>query len=179
VTGGPSWSWQVGTDVAAIHALLRASDAHHAAVHGLPTPARRLSTTRRLVESGAVQTLRHGPALVGMFTLTSEPPFTQDASIFPRARRPAYLQRLAVAPDWLSSVPLVGVRCLRRAVQVATTQGADALRAEANPDLTATAALLVTFGFVPCGSVRAADGLRRVYLHKDLVPAQPGRPGAS
>src|SRR5215217_3313259 len=107
MTDGSSWSWDVGRDADAIHVLLCSSDAHHAAANGLPVPVRNMATTLRLAEVGAVQTLRHGIDLVGMFTLTTEPPFAQDTSIFPSAQRPAYLQRLAIAPEWLARTPLL------------------------------------------------------------------------
>ncbi|MGH3185684.1 MAG: hypothetical protein ACRDPY_00730 [Streptosporangiaceae bacterium] len=170
---GPDLSWRVGTDAEAVHALLRASDEHHAALYGLPVPNRRPERTRQLVQTGAVQVLQDGTEIVAMFTLTEGPPYDQELSVFPSARQPLYLQRLAVQPRSLASVPLLGIRCLRRAVQVARSRRADVLRAEANPDLTAQADLLATFGFAQCGPVQSANGLRRVYLQKVLA-AQSG-----
>jgi len=169
----PTWSWQVSTDPEAVHALLRASDEHHARAYGLPVPDRRPARTRQLVAAGAVQVLHDGTRPVAMFTLTGEPPFDEDLSIFPPARRAVYVQRLAIDPRSLASVPLLGARCLRRAIELARAHGADALRAEANPDLTAVAELLATFGFARCGPVRSAGRLRRVYLQKPLQAA-PG-----
>jgi hypothetical protein len=170
---GPDLSWCIGRDPEAVHALLRASDEHHAATYGLPVPARRPMRTRQLVEAGAVQVLRNETGIVAMFALTEESPFDQELAAFPCARRPLYLQRLAVQPRLLTSIPLLGTRCLRRAVQVARSRHADVLRAEANPDLTGQAELLATFGFARFGPVHMTNGLRRVYLQK-VITAQPG-----
>lgn len=166
--------WRVATDAEAVHELLLASDAHHAAANGLPTPNRRIESSRRLVAAGAVQILCTDAAPTAMFTLTEEPPFGRDLSIFPAARCPLYLQRLAVEPRTRTAAPLLGVRALRRAVELAAARGADALRAEANPDLPAVVRLLTTFGFVQYGPVQATSVLRRIYLQKDLPAAKAG-----
>jgi GNAT superfamily N-acetyltransferase len=173
-----SWSWGIATDADAVHALLCASDAHHAQTYGLPAPARRIETTKRSVEAGAVHILQHGTEFVGMFSLTWEPSFDVAGTAFPERLKPAYLQRLAVRPDWLGS--LVGLRCVRRAVELAAERGADALRADANPDLTATSALLRLFGFRQYGDVQSSEsGLRRIHLEKELKPQPDRQPAAS
>jgi hypothetical protein len=165
----PVWSFRTGDDPSVIHALLIASDRHHAATYGLAAPVRSIETSQWLARSGAVQLLMHGERPAAMFALTAEPPFTVPDDLFPGARSPLYLQRLAIEPDWLARDPLLGARCLRRAVELAEGRGADALRSEANPDLTASAELLSRFGFVQCGpALSSPSGLRRVYLQKDL-----------
>jgi hypothetical protein len=163
-------TWSTGTDVAALHELIVQSDAHHARTYGRPVPVRAVETMRRLVEAGQVQVLSHGAEPVAMFALTDRPPFAQDIGVFPDRSRPLYRQRLAIRPARLGDLPLVGMRCLRRAATLAVVAGADALRAEANPDLTATARLLQVFGFVRYGPVQSAGGLRRIYLEKHLDP---------
>lgn len=166
-------TWETATDPGQVHNLITASDRFHAARYGLGAPVRRPESTEGLVRAGSVQVLRSGPELVATFTVTDRPPFAQDVSIFPSANHPLYLQRLAVEPHWLTRTPLLGMRCLRRAVSYAASLGADALRSEANPDLEATARLLAAVGFVRYGPVSSGGELRRVYLHLDIA-AEPG-----
>ncbi|WP_320064502.1 hypothetical protein [Micromonospora sp. RTGN7] len=161
--------WAVADDPVEVHDLLCASDAHQAAATGSPAPARRLATTRQRVEAGAVHLLRVGGRAVGMFTLTAEAPYDASTVPFPAARQPHYLSRLSVHPDELAAGSLIGVRCLRRAVQVAAASGADSLRSEANPDLAPTWSLLTGLGFVPCGPTHSdPSGRSWAYLHKPL-----------
>lgn len=161
------WSWETATDPEEVHTLLCASDAYQAARYGVAVPMRQRSTTDRLVRAGAVHLLRLGPDAIGMFTLSHTPPF-DDLSTFPPARNPAYLQRLAVRPEHLHDTSIAGARCLRKAIELAQHSGADALRAEANPDLTATRTLLQLMGFSQYGEVNT-DGVRRwVFLQKAL-----------
>ncbi|MFD9389282.1 hypothetical protein ACFWBB_00640 [Streptomyces sp. NPDC060000] len=176
--GGPSWRWQTATDAAEVHALLTSCDAHQAAMSGTPAPQRRQETTRRLVESGSVHLLRHSTGPAGMFTLTRRPPFGTNEAVFPLAERPLYLSRLAVAPAWLTVPALVGLRCVRRAVEVATETGGDVLRAQVNPDLRDTCTLLDLLAFTPCGpTFDDGAGRRHAHVHRRLDPAAPG-PGA-
>ncbi|QPA01354.1 hypothetical protein OIM90_22375 [Streptomyces sp. AD16] len=59
---------------------------------------------------------------------------------------------------------------MREAIRLAASLGADALRAEANPDLRETRALLASLGFEQCGPVHSDDtGRRYVHLHKSLA----------
>ncbi|MFL6128904.1 MAG: cupin domain-containing protein [Mycobacteriales bacterium] len=163
-------SWEVATDPAEVHQLLHDSDAHQARQSGSPVPQRQLETTVRHVRDGAVHLLRRDGVAVAMFTLSWSPAFDEDESIFPIAVRAAYLSRLSVAPAALASGSLDGLRCVRRAVELAAEAGADALRCEANPDLAGTRAMLDRLGFVQCGPVHADDrGRRWVYLHRPLV----------
>ncbi len=164
-----TWSWEMAKNLYEVHELLCASDAHHAQIHGLPVPVRRFESTRRYVEAGVVHLLRYGGDAAGMFTLTWESPFDEHTGVFPNRWKPAYLQRLALHPEWLQRDSLVGTRCLRRAIELATDTGADALRAEANPDLLATCALLRLFGFEQYGLVYTNGILRRIYLEKKLA----------
>jgi ribosomal protein S18 acetylase RimI-like enzyme len=173
------WTWEVGTDWAEVHELLCASDAHQAARNGLTAPERKADTTRRWVRAGAVHVLRHGTEAVGSFTLSAQPPHGLDPAAHPPAERPLYLQRLAVAPAHAGSI--VGMRCLRRAVELAAETGADALRCEANPDLQATRRMLDMLGFEQHGPVLAESGVRRVRLqkaigHGDVASPSPSNP---
>jgi hypothetical protein len=155
------------TDVGQVHELLCASDAYAAARYGLPAPVRNPATSCSLVEQGLVHLLRRGGVAAAMFTLGWNPPF-EPPTEFPPAAKPAYLRRLAVAPAHLAEDPLLGAQTLRRAVEVATALGADALRAETNPDLSGIVALMTTFGFRQYGLTRTDGWMRRVYLQKQL-----------
>jgi hypothetical protein len=166
-TGLSAWVWEVASDAQEVHHLLCASDAYIATTK-TPAPHRNRSTTENRVRSGSVHLLRHDGEAVAMFTLTWEPPFAEGIASFPLARKAAYLSRLAVCPDWLERSELVGVQCLRKAAELATAAGADALRSEANPDLEKVRTLLALFGFVEYQADRSTDGRRRVYLQKDL-----------
>ncbi|MFE9004582.1 hypothetical protein ACFYOY_21005 [Streptomyces sp. NPDC007875] len=175
-----TWRWEVSQDPREVHALLCACDARQAAASGTPAPRRRPETTERRVRAGAVRLLRHGAHPAGMFTLTWDPPFTVDDGVFPRAERPMHLSRLAVAPEWLDDGSLVGLRCVRHAIEEATRAGADVLRSEANPDLTDTRSLLDVLGFRQYGpTLGDAGGSRRAHLQKTLRAAAPapGREG--
>jgi predicted GNAT family N-acyltransferase len=165
-----SWSWEVSSNVGEVHALLCECDAY-TATREAPTPVRNIETTRRRVRMGSVYVLRLGAEAVAMFTLTWDAPFAEDTAIFPPARKPAYIGRLAVKTEWLARGSIVGARCLRRAVELATSAGADAIRSEANPDLTRVVTLLRLFGFEEFGRTQSEDGRRRVYLQKALNPA--------
>jgi hypothetical protein len=163
-----AWVWQVATDSEEVHDLLRACDAYQASQSGTPAPVRRPETTAARVLAGNVHTLRHKGSLAAMFTLTWTAPF-EEPGIYPPASRPGYLCRLAVRPDLLAGGSLLGARCVRKAVELATGGGADELRAEANPDLTQTRELLGHLGFEQCGPVYGdPGGARRVYLRKVL-----------
>jgi hypothetical protein len=173
-----AWAWEVATDAAEVHELLCACDRYQAAGTGSPVPSRCLETTERHVRDGAVHVLRRD-GVAAMFTLTREPPFKLVDGSFPAARRPVYLQRLAVRPHLLRAGSFVGIRCVRKAVEVAAADGADALRCEANPDLVATRTLLEALGFRQHGPVYGGPGqARRVYLHKELPPARAVSPAA-
>jgi hypothetical protein len=106
--------------------------------------------------------------------LTWEAPFSLVDASFPPARKPAYLQRLAVVPELLRTGSLAGAQCVRKANDLALGSGADALRAEVNPDLANVAALLSMFGFLEYSRMHSEDGRLRAYLHKYLAadPAQ-------
>ncbi|HEU0297874.1 MAG TPA: hypothetical protein VFR37_00425 [Longimicrobium sp.] len=166
------WSWEVAGDPDEVHALICACDAFTATARA-PAPVRSPESTRRRVDERAVHLLRHGPRAVATFTLTPYPPFDADLSLFPPARRPAYLGRLAVMPERLATGELLGPRCLRRAVELAAAAGCDALRSEANPDLEGVRAMLHLFGFQEYGQAQAQDGRRRVYLQKTLAGGAP------
>ncbi|MGW1061783.1 GNAT family N-acetyltransferase [Micromonospora rubida] len=161
------WTWVVATDPAEAHALLCASDGHQAARYGMVAPNRNLDTTERRVRAGSVHLLRHGTEAAASFTLSQEPPHGLDLSVYPPATSPVYLQRLAVSPAYEGSI--VGVRCLRRAVELAHERGADVLRCEANPDLLATRRMLDALGFVQHGPALAEGGVRRVHLQRTVA----------
>ncbi|MDO0928875.1 hypothetical protein QQY24_26945 [Streptomyces sp. TG1A-8] len=172
------WSWETAADPDEVHALLTACDAHQATASGTPAPRRRPETTRWLVESGSVHLLRHTTGPAGMFTLTARPPSGTDESVFPPAEHPLYLSRLAVAPAWLAGGALVGLRCVRQAVETAAGLGGDTLRAQVNPDLRDTCSLLDLLGFTPCGPASADEtGRRHAHLHRPLTAPAADRRG--
>jgi len=159
--------WEIAADPDEVHALLCECDAYTATARA-PAPTRSFATTRRFVEESAVQVLRCGGDAIAMFTLTFAPPFSEDFSVYPPVRKPAYITRLAVDPAWLSRGTLVGARCVRAACDLAVRAGADVLRSEANPDLQAVRALLEAFGFEQYGPVFDDGTRRRVYMQKKL-----------
>ncbi|WP_410635027.1 hypothetical protein [Amycolatopsis sp. cmx-4-83] len=159
--------WEIATDAAEVHALLCASDQHQGRRFGSPVPARNPATTESRVRAGVVHLLRADDRAAAMFTLTWHPAFEPPTGVFPEAHTPAYLSRLAVHPSLGSS--LAGPQCLRRAVSIARESGADALRAEANPDLESTVDVMVLLGFTRCGPIFGGEGSpRRTYLHHPL-----------
>jgi hypothetical protein len=161
------WIWETARDAGEIHALLCACDTFVATPTAKP-PLRNVETTRRLVGEGATQVLRHQGGAVASFNLLWKAPFNESNARFPFASRPAFLGRLAVDPKWLERGAIVGAQCLRRAIDLALECGADALRAETNPDLVRMKALLDLFGFAEYGTACDPDGRRRVYLHLSL-----------
>ncbi|MFB6440777.1 GNAT family N-acetyltransferase [Streptomyces sp. NPDC056411] len=161
-------TWERADSAEEVHALLCASDAHHAEQYDLPVPQRHLDRSRALVAARAVHLLRRGDTPVAMFTLTDHPPYRRGPDVFPPAGLPMYLQRLAVHPDAARRDATLGMRCVRRACETARSAGADVLRAEANPDLRKSVALLTGLGFVPHGVVEADGPLRRVHLQRPL-----------
>jgi hypothetical protein len=168
--------WSIASNVEQVHQLLCASDTYAAAKHHMPVPKRNPETSRRLVEDGSVHLLIRDGAGRAMFTLGWHPPYSLPDE-FPAAGKPAYLQRLAVDPVSIQEDPLLGVQALRRAVEVAAIQGADAIRAETNPGLTGIVALLTAFGFQRYGPIRADGWMRRVYLQKQLSASSTATKG--
>jgi len=162
------WSWEVSGNVEEVHALLCACDAYTATPEA-PAPSRNVETTRRRVQAGSVNVLRLGSEAVAMFTLTWDAPFTVDPSVYPSAQKPAYIGRLAVKPELMKKGSFIGARCLRKAIELAVSAGADAIRSEANPDLTRVRALLDLLGFKEYGQAQSEGGRRRVYLQKTIV----------
>lgn len=160
--------WEIAQDVDLVHELLCSSDEHLAIRYGLPVPRRNVETTRARVQAREVQLLRGGERPLAMFTLTWAPPFAQSLDVFTFRTKPAYLQRLVVNPEAEKQDLLLGARCVRHAIGLAFGGGADAIRSEANPDLTATFRLLELFGFRRVGPDQTFDGLRRTYLEKAL-----------
>jgi hypothetical protein len=167
-TNSTRWSWGIATDPVETHELLCACDRFQAERHPSPVPRRSFATTEARVREGAVHLLRADGEPAGMFTLTWQPPFDAGADAPPDAGRPAYLGRLAVHPRWLAAGSMVGVQCVRRAIEAAREAGADVLRSEANPDLAGTWELLRTLGFTPLGPVEESGGVRRAKLQKTL-----------
>lgn len=169
----PTREWAVAVDVDEVHDLLCACDLRQAVESGTPVPARRFETTKRRVESGAVHVLTEDGVAIATFTLTDEAPFPPDPGRFPEPAKPMYLQRLAVRPDLLASGAVVGVQCVRKAIELASAAGADALRCEANPDLVGTFTLLTTLGFRQQGPVYFSHtDAKRTYLQRDLITAR-------
>lgn len=160
--------WEVASDAQAVHALLATSDAYAASRHDLPLPERSMASSERSVAAGAVHLLRRGGRPAAMFTLSEQVPQSAFDVDYPTANRPVYMRRLAVDPDALASDGLLGVHTLRRIVEVATAMGADAIRAETNPDLAGIVRLLQQFGFQQYGPVVTEGWMRRVNLQKQL-----------
>jgi hypothetical protein len=130
-TNSPKWVWKLGTDPAEVHELLCSCDRFQAERYQSPVPQRSFAATEQRVREGSVHVLYAGDRPAGMFTLTWE------ASDQPDTPRAARLGRLAVDPRQLADGGLIGVQCVRRAVDVAREIGAEVLRSEANPDLAA------------------------------------------
>jgi GNAT superfamily N-acetyltransferase len=168
LNGGAALRWEAATDADEIHALLCASDQSVATLQA-PAPQRNRDTTRRLVRAGATQVLRGDGGAIASFNLLDAPPFDESYGHFPPARRPLYLGRLAVRPE--STDSLVGAQCVRRAIELARAAGADALRAETNPDLVRMIGLLRAFGFVEYGGMADPDGRRRSCLQLSFANA--------
>ncbi|MFI1792590.1 hypothetical protein ACH40D_29890 [Streptomyces olivaceoviridis] len=164
---GHTWQWGVAEpgDAPEVHALLGACDTYQAEQSGTPVPLRRPERTRELVASAAVHVLRSADGIAAMFTLAWDDS-TPDG--YPPAARPARLSRLAVRPELLSTGSMAGVQCVRRAIELATARGADVLRAEANPDLAQTRALLGHLGFQQHGPVESDGDRRWVRLQRQL-----------
>ncbi|GGS10328.1 hypothetical protein Snoj_15360 [Streptomyces nojiriensis] len=165
---GPTLVWRCADSAEEVHALLRASDTLAAEQYGLPVPERRTDRSRQLVAQRAVHLLCHENSPVAMFTLTCQPPSIRHRDVFPPARTPMFLQRLAVHPDWSRRDATLGLRCVRKACETARADGADVLRAETNPDLRGSLDLLTGLGFVPHGTVETDGWMRRVYLQRRL-----------
>jgi predicted GNAT family N-acyltransferase len=163
-----SWIWEVSTNVEEVHTLLCASDAYTANTKA-PAPIRNIETTRRRVHEGSVHVLRFENEPVAMFTLTWDAPFSDDTKIFPFARKPAYIGRLAVQAEWQKKGSIVGAQCLRKAIELAKSLASDVIRSEANPDLIGVRTLLDLFGFKEYGQAQSEDGRRCVYLQKNLT----------
>lgn len=162
----PVWSWEIARDPNEVHNLLGESDAYAAGESGTPAPVRNHKSTEAHVRTGAVHLLREDGRPAGTFTLSPRPAGGHDVSVYPPARRPLYLQRLAVGAAWRERFSLVGVQCLRRAIEIATQAGTDVLRAEANPDLDRVRTLLDLLGFAQWGDIVMEAGVRRVNLQK-------------
>jgi GNAT superfamily N-acetyltransferase len=169
MSDAPGFIWESARDAEEIHALLCASDAFVATPEA-PPPKRNRATTQRLIDEGATQVLRHDGRAVASINLLWTPPFEMGQAQFPPAARPAFLARLAVDPEWAKRGSILGAQCIRRAMDLALERGADAIRCEANPDLTRTRAMLGLFGFSEHGAAQDPDGRRRVYLHLALSP---------
>jgi hypothetical protein len=162
------WCWSTATNPHVIHALICACD-QFVATSDQPAPTRRMETSIRRVLDGCVQLLLVDAQPAATFTLSRDPPYSLSLEVFPSARMPLYLGRLAVHPTWLAKGSLMGVHALRRAVDLATDAGADVLRSEANPTLGRMRTVLEAFGFREHGASEASDGRRRIYLQKDLA----------
>ncbi|GAA2520440.1 GNAT family N-acetyltransferase [Winogradskya humida] len=160
--------WSIAGDPGEVHDLLCAADLFIAARYGTPVPRRRIQSTERLVASRSVRLLRERGTAIAMFTLTWEPSFETATDIFPPTAKPIYMQRLAVSPDLDGGDTLVGLRCVRQAMETARELGATAIRAETNPDLTNTVRLIEQFGFTAYGPVLDDGGVRRIRLQNIL-----------
>ena len=162
--------WELAADADLVHKLLLQSDQQHARATRTRAPTRSEASTASHVAAGYVRLQMSGDEILGMFTLSRIPTFDPSRSVLPDALDPMYLQRLVVVTNPVTTAdPLVGLRCVRRAIDEAAASGADALRSEANPDLSRSYSLLLACGLNPFGQVdERSDGLRIVRLHMDL-----------
>jgi hypothetical protein len=160
-------AWELARDVDEVHDLLLSCDAHQAAATGTAVPDRNRSTTRHRVERGQVQLLRRDGRAIASVTVSDDPPFTPPPFLAP-VPGCRYISRLSVSPAELDGGGLVGLQCLRRAIEVARDSGGRVLRAEANPDLESTWRLLALAGFRQNGPVDETGRARRAYLEKAL-----------
>ena len=162
-----SAAWEVARDIDEVHDLLLSCDAHQAAATRTAVPARNRGTTPRRVERGQVQLLRCDGRAIASVTVSDDPPFTLPPFLAP-APGCRYISRLSVSPAELNSGGLVGLQCLRRAVEVARESGGLVLLSEANPDMESTWRLLALVGFREYGPVDETGQARRAYLEKVL-----------
>lgn len=157
--------WTRASDPEVVHALIEESDRRAAARSGSTLPRRNPASTRRLVEAGAVWLALADEVAVATVTVSPLPSFDPaDAGLVP-AERPWYMQRLALGAA--SVDPLLGLRAVRHAVEVARAGGADTLRAEANPDLADVLHVLTRSGFTR-GSTDRTGAAPRTYLQRAL-----------
>lgn len=157
------WQWSVAKNSSEIHELLKNCDLANT-IDGSSPPLRSLKTTYNHVRAERVHELRLNGALVGAFTLSTNPPSGFSTKFFPDASSPYYLQRLIIAPKWLSNGGLIGIQLARKACDICKERGADVLRAEINPDLTSVAKLLLSLGFAQCGPTLEIRGRRKAYI---------------
>lgn len=137
--------WQIADDPQVIHHLIETSDQRAATISGTTSPKRQLEATRWLVSNGLVHVGLSSGHAAATVTVNPTPPFDLELADLPHAGAPLYMQRLAVDPD--APDKLLGLQAIRYAIKIATAAGADALRAEANPDLTNVLRMLTSTGF--------------------------------
>ncbi|MCC3769510.1 hypothetical protein [Streptomyces sp. UNOC14_S4] len=162
--------WRTADDPLPVHALVESSDRAAARRSGTPPPRRRHASTRFLVARGLVRLGTEDGVPVVTVTVGPLPSFDSSSldpaeGALPGAERPWYMQRLAVTPAHPD--PLLGVRAVRHAMSLAAGAGADALRAEANPDLSDVLEMLCSLGFARYGTIDTGP-LRRTFLHLPL-----------
>lgn len=162
--------WQLADDDALVHGLVELSDRRAAERSSSAPPTRNPASTHWLVSQGFVHVGWLRGRAVATITVRDTPPFDLARTGLPTAERPRYMQRLAVDPD--ASDPLLGLRAVRRAITVASEDGADALRAEANPELVDVLRLLTAAGFSRFGT-DVSGALPRTYLQRALGSAAP------
>ncbi|MEU6259174.1 hypothetical protein [Streptomyces sp. NPDC047043] len=138
--------WQTARDAQTVQSLVEESDRAAALRTGTPAPRRRTAATRHLVKQGSVRLGTVDGVPVATVTVGATPSFDAAVGGLSYARVAWYMQRLAVRPGIAD--PFLGLHAVRHAIECATAAGADALRAEANPDLSDVLALLTTLGFV-------------------------------
>ncbi len=164
------WIWTRTVDPEMVDDLIRDSDWRNA-MPGAPAPKRNSDRTRHLVERGYSHVLTIDDRAAATVTVVDDAPFALPQGLFTTARRPLYMQRLAVA-SWAarSHGALPGCGAVRRAVEVAVDQGADWLRCEVNPDLASVHTMLSAFGFRDIHEILEAGKPRRTCLERPLGP---------
>jgi hypothetical protein len=78
------------------------------------------------------------------------------------------MKRLVIASEYRKDTVLLGVRCVRFALETAAESGADFVRCEVNPHLKNVYEMLQMLGFLPiCPEANLVDN-NKAYLQKKL-----------
>ncbi|MDG4829596.1 GNAT family N-acetyltransferase [Solwaraspora sp. WMMD1047] len=139
--------WYQASDPTRVHRLLEASDRASAGDSTDP-PKRSMRSTERAVAAGWVWVLREDDQDVAMITVSTE--WSGDAALlahFPATDSPRYMRRLAVAPDRHGTGSLLSMRTIRKALEIAQSDGGTAMRCETNPRDEGAVRVLHALGF--------------------------------
>jgi hypothetical protein len=142
-----NYKWRTGKDVDQIHSFLMESDKRNA-VNGI-VPKRNISSTQFFVQNSMVEVLQNTLGeIAAMYTLSLKPLF--DTAVYQESEpdiKAAYLCRLCISPDTNNEEFLLGVRCIKRAIERAKEYDCKRLRCEINPDLEKVKKMLLLLDF--------------------------------